>query len=128
MNWKVTGEQLEIDALESDIFNLGAPFSCFLKGDAWNEETKAVGKLTTSWQPIMYDEINDWYWIYHIDLSTFSDHTFQWYKDQLPEENLSELEQAILNRMPDEQYMEYTPQQYVSEIIIGDNFTVIELP
>ena len=124
----VTGTEQELFDLEAQAFTLGAPFSCYLKGDKWDEASTKVGKNTTAWQSVQYSESLSSHYIVHIDEFPFTDHTFQWYKDQFyidDETEYTELEQSILNRIP-EGYEEYTPKAYVSEVVIGNNYTVID--
>lgn len=135
----ITGSEQELFDLEAEMFTLGAPFSCYLKGDKWDESSTKVGKNTTAWQSVQYSESLGSHYIVHIDDFPFTDHTFQWYKDQFyiePVEPVegeepqvieyTELEQAILDRIPIG-YEDYTPQQYVSEVIISDKYTIIDL-
>ncbi|NRA81820.1 MAG: hypothetical protein HRU18_26790 [Pseudoalteromonas sp.] len=124
----VTGTEQEITDLTFQSFVFGAPFSCFLKGDAWNNETNTVGKNTTAWQSVEYSESLGSHYIIHIDEFTFTDKTFQSYKDEFyidEETEYSELEQSILDRIPTG-YEDYSPKQYVSEVVIGDNYSVID--
>ena len=124
----VTGTEQEIVNLNIQSFVLGAPFSCFLKGDPWNNETNTVGKNTTAWQSVQYNEGLGSHYIVHIDEFPFTDHTFQWYKDQFyvdEETEYNELKQSILDRIPTG-YEDYSPKQYVSEVVIGDNYSVID--
>jgi hypothetical protein len=135
----ILGTEQQLTDLQAEQFTLGAPFSCYLKGDAWNEATLTVGRNTTAWQSVQYSESLGSHYIVHIDEFPFTDHTFQWYNDQVYVEPVepvegeepqvieyTELEQAILNRIP-VGYETYTPKQYVSEVVIGNNYTVIDV-
>ena len=125
----VTGTEIEMEGLQQEQFSLGAPFSCYLKGDAWNEATLTVGRNTSAWQSVQYSEGLGSYYIVHIDEFPFTDHTFQWYKDQFyvdDETEYTELEQAILDRIP-LGYEDYSPKQYVSEVVIGTNYTTVDV-
>lgn len=125
----VAGTEQQLTDLQAEQFSFGAPFSCYLKGDAWNGVTLTVGKNTTAWQEVQYSEGLGSHYIVHIDEFPFTDHTFQWYKDQFyvdEETEYTELEQAILNRIP-EGYENYSPKQYVSEVVIGSNYTTVDV-
>lgn len=125
----VTGTEQQMADLQAEQFTLGAPFSCYLKGDAWDNTFNIVGKNTKAWQSVQYSESLNSHYIVHIDEFPFTDHTFQWYKDHFyidEETEYTELEQAILNRIP-EGYEDYSPKQYVSEVVIGNNYTVVDV-
>ena len=125
----ILGTEQQLTDLQVEQFTLGAPFSCYLKGDAWNESTLTVGRNTTAWQDVKYSESLGSHYIVHIDEFPFTEHTFQWYKDQFyidDETEYTELEQAILNRIP-EGYEEDSPKQYVSEVVIGSNYTTVDV-
>ena len=131
MNYKVTGTLEEMTALENEIFLFGAPFSASTYGQIWDdfleryfESNSKVGGVV-SWQGLK-DEDNGVYSIIHIDMLTFSDKTIAQYVEEIPEdeENQTETQKAVLERVV-EGYEDYTPQAYVSEVIIGDKYNII---
>lgn len=133
MNYKVTGTLEEMTALEKEIFVYGAPFSAITYGQIWDElldkyfsnESKAGG--VSAWQGAA-DEGDGVYSIIHIDMFTFSDKTIAEYVVDIPEdeEQQTETQKAIIARVV-EGYENYSPQQYVSEVIIGNNFPIIDI-
>ena len=132
MNYKVTGTLEEMTALEQEVFVYGAPFSAITYGQIWDElldkyfsnESKAGG--VSAWQGVA-DEGDGVYSIIHIDMFTFSDKTIAEYVVDIPEdeEQQTETQKAIIARVV-EGYENYSPQQYVSEVIIGNNFPIID--
>ena len=137
----VTGTEIEMEGLQQEQFSLGAPFSCYLKGDAWNEATLTVGRNTSAWQSVQYSEGLGSYYIVHIDEFNFSAYTFQDYYNMLPvlpeeypegeteADYLSPVELAIKQRIEAiaPELWSLTPQQYVSQEIIGSNYTIVEV-
>jgi len=145
----ITGTEQELFNLEAEMFIFGAPFSAYLAGDIWSEENKCVyghraGKVntsagTTAWQSLI-DLGNDLKAIVHIDEFTFQPHTLQNYYDMLPvlpeeypegeteADYLNSNELAIKQRIEAiaPELWELTPQQYVSQEIIGSTYTIIE--
>ena len=133
MNYKVTGTLEEMTALEQEIFVYGAPFSAITYGQIWDElldkyfsnESKVGG--VSAWQGVA-DEGDGVYSIIHIDMFTFSDKTIAEYVVDIPEdeEQQTETQKAIIARVV-EGYEDYSPQQYVSEVIIGSNYTIVDV-
>ena len=133
MNYKVTGTLEEMTALEQEIFVYGAPFSAITYGQIWDDflekyfsnESKVGG--VSAWQEVA-DEGGGVYSIIHIDMFTFSDETIADYVANIPEdeEQQTETQKAILARVV-EGYEDYTPNAYVSEVIIGDNYTTVDI-
>ncbi len=133
MKYKVTGTIEEMTALEQEIFVYGAPFSAITYGQIWDEfldkyfsnESKIGGVL--AWQGVA-DEGDGVYSIIHIDMFTFSDETIADYVANIPEdeEQQTETQKAILARVV-EGYEDYTPKDYVSEVIIGDKYNIITI-
>jgi hypothetical protein len=123
----VTGTLEQMTNLEHQIFIFGAPFRCVWFYNAfWDESTLKVynnpeftGVGTDKLQEVNHLG-NGVYAIVHIDEMTFAPETFAEYAIQYPED------QNILNRIP-EGYEDYTPQVYVSEVVIGDNYTIINV-
>jgi hypothetical protein len=133
MNYKVTGTLEEMTALENEIFLFGAPFSAVTYGQIWDdfleryfESNSKVGGVV-SWQGPQ-DEDNDVYSIIHIDMFTFSEKTIAEYVADIPEDEdlRTETQKAVIARVV-EGYEEYTPQQYVSEVIIGNKYSIITM-
>lgn len=140
--------------LEIEVFDLGAPFSAYLCGNVWIEENKCVynyvnGKLDTengtyAWQsvfpvPAIPDVLPDGgFGSVHIDdpKFDFKPYTFQDYLNLLPEipegqdpaDLLSPTELAVYNRCEsiNEEYRDKTPQEYVSQVIIGDKYIIFD--
>ena len=128
-----TGTQEQTIALKFMYFDLGAPFTAVLYGDYWHEETKGVysdermigGTFSLEREFEYLDESA----LKHIDDYTFAPYTFQHYMDTYPN-NV-----AIQERIPrDEEgeplaeWLVKTPQQWVSEVIIGDNYVIVDIP
>ena len=133
MNYKVTGTLEEMTALENEIFLFGAPFSAVTYGQIWDdfleryfESNSKVGGVV-SWQGPQ-DEGNDVYSIIHIDMFTFSEKTIAEYVAEISEDEdlRTETQKAIVTRVI-EGYEEHTPQQYVSEVIIGNKYNIITM-
>ena len=128
-----TGTQEQMIALKFAYFDLGAPFTAVLYGDYWHEETKGVysdermigGTFALENEfPYLNESA-----LKHIDDYTFAPYTFQYYMDTYPD-NV-----AIQERIPrDEEgeplaeWLVKTPQQWVSEVIIGDNYVIVDIP
>jgi len=133
MNYKVTGTLEEMTALEQEIFVYGAPFSAITYGQIWDEELKKYFSSNSknggvsAWQPIK-DEGEGVYSIIHIDMFTFSNETIADYVANIPEdeEQQTETQKAVIARVV-EGYEDYTPKTYVSEIIIGDKYSIITI-
>ena len=137
----ILGTEQQLTDLQAEQFTLGAPFSCYLKGDAWNEATLTVGKNTTAWQSVQYSESLGSHYIVHIDEFDFSTYTFQDYHNMLPvlpeeypegeteADYLNPVELAIKQRIEAiaPELWSLTPQQYVSQEIIGSNYTIVEV-
>ena len=112
--------------LEHQVFVFGAPFRCtFFGNSTWDEATESVigsnpnGQRTTKLQEVM-DLGGGTHAIVHIDEMPFAPTTFAEYASLYPEDVV------LISRIPEgEQYNDYTPQQYVSEVIIADNYTII---
>lgn len=130
----VTGTLQEMIDLEHQEFVLGGPFRCtFFSNSTWDEASKSVigskpnGKRTTKLQEPR-DLGNDVWGIKHIDEMQFAPLTFADYIAYFPEdeEDQTEEQKVILSRIP-VGYEDYTPKQYVSEVIIGTNYTIIDL-
>ena len=136
-------------ALENEQFIFGAPFSSYLSGDVYDEENKCVygfknGELNkqapvTGWQS-MIDLGDGKEAIVHIDEFTFAPYTIQQYYDMLPmlpeilpdelteADYLNPNELAVKKRIEaiDESLWTLTPQEYVSQVIIGDKYPIID--
>ena len=128
-----TGTPTQMIALKFAYFDLGAPFTAVLYGDYWHEETKGVysdermigGTFALENEfPYLNESA-----LKHIDDYTFAPYTFQYYMDTYPD-NV-----AIQERIPrDEEgeplaeWLVKTPQQWVSEVIIGDNYVIVDIP
>ena len=128
-----TGTQEQMIALKFAYFDLGAPFTAVLYGDYWHEPTKGVysdermvgGTFALENEfPYLNESA-----LKHIDDYTFAPYTFQHYMDTYPN-NV-----AIQERIPrDEEgepldeWLIKTPQQWVSEVIIGDNYVIVDIP
>ena len=130
----VTGTLQEMTDLEHQVFVFGAPFrATFFSNSTWDEPSlsmigsKPNGARTTKLQEPR-DLGNDVWCIKHIDEMQFAPLTFADYIAYFPEdeEDQTEEQKVILSRIP-EGYETYTPQSYVSEVIIGDNYTIINL-
>ena len=133
MNYKVTGTLEEMTALENVIFVFGSPFSAITYRQVWDdfleqyfESGSKVGGVS-GWQKVT-DEGDDVYSIIHIDMSTFSEKTIAEYVVEIPEDEdlRTETQKAVIARVV-EGYEEYTPQQYVSEVIIGNKYSIITM-
>ena len=132
----VTGTLEEIADLEHQIFVLGGPFrATFFDNSSWDEASlsmigsKPNGARTTKLQaPFELEEGGGVYAIVHIDEMDFAPLTFADYIVDFPEleEDQTEEQKVILSRVP-AGFEDYTPQQYVSEIIIGDNYTIVDI-
>lgn len=125
-------QQSDID-LKLAIFNAGAPMTATLFANYWDEDSKGVyqsslmDKEGTFALDAEFEQDGKWL-LKHIDEYTFHPYTYQYYMDTYPDN------EAIQNRIPrDEEgeplaeWLDKTPQQYVSEVIIGDNYTIIEM-
>ena len=123
----VTGTLEEMTQLEHEIFVFGAPFRCTFFGNATYDEesqsvigSKANGARTTKLQsPQPIEEGSETYSIVHIDEMPFARTKFAEYLSLYP------YDRVLLSRIPEGDYDDYTPQQYVSEVIIGANYTLI---
>ena len=143
-----TGTQEQMIALKFAYFDLGAPFTAVLYGDYWHEETKGVysdermiGGTFALEREFDYLEEREFDYLEesefdylegsalkHMDDYTFAPYTFQHYMDTYPN-NV-----AIQERIPrDEEgeplaeWLVKTPQQWVSEVIIGDNYVIVDI-
>ena len=133
MNYKVTGTLEEMTALEQEIFFYGAPFSAITYGQIWDEfleqyfanESKIGG--VSAWQGVT-DEEDGAFSIIHIDMFSFSEKTIAEYVADISEdeEQQTETQKAIIARVV-EGYEDYSPQQYVSEVIIGNKYNIVTL-
>jgi hypothetical protein len=126
------GTQQEMVDLKLEIFNLGAPFTAVLFGNYWDEETRGVyasskmkGGTFALESEFPYE---DQYALKHIDEYVFAPYTFQYYMDTYPDN------EVILARIPknnegeyDEAWLDKTPQMWVSDVLIGDNYTVVDI-
>ncbi len=128
-----TGTKEQMVALKFMYFYFGAPFTAVLYGDYWHELTKGVysDERMVGGTFTLKNEFPhlDGYALKHIDEYTFAPYTFQHYLDTYPD-NV-----AIQERIPrDEEgeplaeWLVKTPQQWVSEVIIGDNYVIVEIP
>ena len=132
----VTGTLQEMTDLEHQVFVFGGPFrATFFSNSTWDEPSlsmigsKPNGARTTKLQePFELEEGGGVYAIVHIDEMQFAPLTFADYIVDFPEleEDQTEEQKVILSRIPEE-YEDYTPQQYVSEVIIGTDYTIINL-
>ena len=118
--------------LKLAVFDAGAPMTAVLFGAHFDEDTKGVyesSKLDGGTFALDAEFEQDGKWLLkHIDEYTFHPYTYQYYMDTYPDN------EAIQNRIPrDEEgeplaeWLDKTPQQYVSEVIIGSNYTIIEV-
>ncbi len=128
-----TGIKEQMIALKFAYFDLGAPFTAVLYDDYWHEETKGVysdermiGGTFALENEFPYLEESA---LKHIDDYTFAPYTFQHYLDTYPDNA------AIQERIPrDEEgeplaeWLVKTPQQWVSEMIIGANYVIVDIP
>jgi len=131
VKYKITGTLEEMTALEQEIFVYGAPFSAITYGQFWDDflekyfesESKVGG--VSAWQGVA-DEGGGVYSIIHIDMFTFSEKTIAEYVADIPEdeEQQTETQKAIIARVF-EGYEDHSPQQYVSEVIIGNKYNII---
>ncbi len=126
----ITGTREQMVDLKFEMFRLGAPFTAVLFDNYWDEETKGVyasskmkGGTFALESEFPYE---DQYALKHIDEYVFAPYTFKHYMDTYPDN------EVIQNRIPRdeegeplEEWLDKTPQQYVSEVIIGDNYTII---
>ena len=128
-----TGTQEQMITLKFMYFYFGAPFTAILYGDYWHEATRRVYsdermiKGTDSLEkefPYLAE-----YALKHIDDYQFYPFTFQYYMDMYPD-NV-----AIQERIPRgeegeplAEWLVKTPQQWVSEVIIGDNYVIVDIP
>jgi len=126
------GTQEQMVDLKFDKFRLGAPFTAVLFGNYWDEETKRVyasskmkGGTFALESEFPYE---DQYALKHIDEYVFAPYTFQYYMDTYPDN------EVILARIPknnegeyDEAWLDKTPQMWVSDVLIGDNYTVVDI-
>ncbi len=127
-----TDTQEQAIDLKLAIFNAGAPMTAVLFANHWDEDSKGVyasSKLEGGTFALDAEFEQDGKWLVkHIDEYIFAPYTYQYYMDTYPDN------EAIQNRIPrDEEgepipeWLEKTPAQWVSEVIIADNFTIIEL-
>jgi len=123
----VTGTLQEMTDLEHQIFVFGAPFRATFFGNAtWDEENfSMIGSNPNGAKTIKLQEPmslgNDVYGIVHIDEIAFAPTTFAEYASLYPDD------EVLLSRIPEGDYDDYTPQQYVSEVIIGANYSIINV-
>ena len=137
----ILGTEIEMDGLEHQQFSLGAPFSCFLKGDSWDNTIELVGKNTSAWQSVQYSEGLGSHYIVHIDEFPFSDKTLseyfeEYYGDPLIMERIAdatiievegeEEDQVIWNLKEDIVEDLTTPQDYVVSNVYS-KYAVAEL-
>jgi hypothetical protein len=130
----ITGTLQQMTDLEHQIFVFGAPFrATFFGNSTWDEQSlsmigsKPDGAKTTKLQEPVDMGGGTW-GIVHIDEMPFAPTTFAEYIADFPEleEDQTEEQKVIISRIP-EGYEDYTPQQYVSEVIIGELYTTITL-
>ena len=134
MKLVLTATQQEAIELKLAIFNAGAPMTAVLFGNYFDEVTRGVYqdaqmKAGTFYldSEFPYTEVEGYSWaLKHIDDYQFAPYTYQYYLDTYPEN------EAILARIPkdeeenyDEAWLDRTPQEYVSEVIIGNNYHTI---
>ena len=127
-----TGTLAQMVALKFAYFFFGAPFTAVLYGDYWHELTKGVysdermigGTFALENEFAYLDESA----LKHIDDYAFAPFTFRHYMETYPD-NV-----AIQERIPrDEEgeplaeWLDKTPQQWVSEVIIGDNYVIVDI-
>ena len=125
----VTGTLQEMTDLEHQIFVFGAPFrATFFDNSTWDEESlsmigsKPNGARTTKLQsPQPIEEGSETYFIVHIDEMPFAPTTFAEYASLYPDD------EVLLSRIPEGDYDDYTPQQYVSEVIIGASYSILNV-
>ncbi|MCP4265999.1 MAG: hypothetical protein GY777_10565 [Candidatus Brocadiaceae bacterium] len=128
----ITDTKQEAIDLKFAIFDEGAPFTAQIYSDHWDEETKCVMSAVTMkgcTDSLESEFEHDGKWaLKHIDEYVFHPYTYQYYMDTYPD-NV-----AIQSRIPrdDEgdlipEWLEKTPQMWVSEVIIGDNYTVEDI-
>ena len=124
-------QQPAID-LKFAIFDAGAPMTAVLFANHWDEDSKGVyasSKLEGGTFALDAEFEQDGKWLVkHIDEYIFHPYTYQYYMDTYPDN------EAILERIPknnegeyDEAWLDKTPQMWVSDVLIGDNYTVIDI-
>ena len=113
-------------------FDLGAPFTAALFNNHWDEETKCVrsapGKSgCTRALESEFEHSGKWA-LKHIDDYIFHPYTFRHYMEAFHDN------EAIQSRIPRdendnliEEWLDKTPQMWVSEVIIGDSYTILEV-
>jgi hypothetical protein len=131
MKYAQTDTQEQANDLKLAIFDAGAPMTAVLFANHWDEESKGVyasSRLEGGTFALDTEFEQDGKWLLkHIDEYVFHPYTYQYYMDTYPDN------EAIQNRIPrDEEgeplaeWLEKTPAQYVSEVIIGNNFQIID--
>ena len=126
--------QEEAIGLKHEVFNLGAPFTAVLFNNYWDEETKRVYQ-SSAMEGLGVDCLEDEFphedkWaVKHIEEYVFAPYTYGYYMEAYPD-NVAIQERVPKDELgePDEEWLEKTPAQYVSEVLIGADFTTIELP
>lgn len=137
MKYIITEERQPSKDLKFAYFDFGAPFTSAIFKSHFDEATKGVYQSSKmdkegtfaldSETPYTGEEGYNWK-LKHIDEYEFAPITFRQYLAMYPNN------EAIEIRIPrneegeyDEAWLDKTPQEYVSEVIIGDNFTVIDI-
>ena len=133
MKYIQTDTQQEVVDLKSDLFQLGAPFTAVLFNNHWDEESKGVyasDELVGGTFALDSEFEHEGSWcLKHIDEYVFAPYTFGYYQENYPDnEGIQTRIPKDENEEPDPEWLDKTPQQYVSEVLIGTNFTIIELP
>jgi hypothetical protein len=128
----VVGTKEQMVDLKLKYFDAGACFTAVLYNNYWDEATKRVYPSKNQMDADTfaleseYEYEGQWA-LKHIDDYVFAPYTYRHYMDTYPDN------EAIQNRIPRdeegepiEEWLDKTPQQWVSEVIIGDNYTVID--
>lgn len=132
MKYLQLDEQQPAIDLKLAIFDAGAPMTAVLFANHWDEESKGVyasSDLQGGTFALEDEFEHEGKWLVkHIDEYIFAPYTYQYYMDTYPEN------EAIQSRIPKDEngepipeWLEKTPAQYVSEVIIGNNFPIIDI-
>ncbi len=126
----LTGTREQMVDLKFKYFDAGACFTAVLFGNYWDEATKGVYPSKNQMDAGTFSlesefEYEGQWALKHIDDYVFAPYTYRHYMDNYPDN------EAIQNRIPRDkdgepvtEWLDKTPQQWVSEVIIGDNYTV----
>ena len=127
-----TGTKEQMIALKFAYFFFGASFTAVLYGDYWDELTKGVYSdermIGGTFELDKEFPYLDGSALKHIDDYTFAPYTFRHYLDTYPDN--VEIQERIPRDEEGEplpEWLDKTPQQWVSEVIIGDNYVIVDI-